>query len=178
MGQESGQKSGKEPGQDPAKEPERRLITLRSEYDAAVATLLPLARRELRIFDHDLADLGLHGEERSRQLRAFLLAGRDNRIYIALHSVDFVSRRAPRLMSLLSTFSGSIFIHQTQGDAARVQDCFVLCDEEHLVRRHVAAQPRGALYLNDPREGRGLRERFDQIWESSFLAVSATQVGL
>jgi hypothetical protein len=42
----------------------------------------------------------------------------------------------------------------------------------------VAAHPRGAMYLDDPQEGRAMRERFDQIWESSFLAVAATQVGL
>jgi hypothetical protein len=162
----------------PETPPERTLITLRREYDDAVRTLLPLAQRELRIFDPDLSDLGLHTEERVAELRRLLVRSRNNRVLIAVHSTDFVASRAPRLMSLLGTFSGGMFIYQTQGDAARVQDCFILCDELHLVRRHVAAQARGALYLNDPKEGRGMRERFDQIWESSFLAVSATQVGL
>jgi hypothetical protein len=81
-------------------------------------------------------------------------------------------------MALLGTFSASMFIHQTQGDAAKVQDCFVLCDEQNFVRRPVAAHPRGAVYLEDPNEGRAMRERFDQIWESSFMAVAATQIGL
>jgi hypothetical protein len=141
--------------------PERKLITLRSEYEQAVGALLPLAQRELRIFDPDLAGLALHTEERSGELRNFLRRSRNNRLYIALHDVDYVSHRAPRLMALLGTFSSCMFIHRTEGDAARVQDCFLLCDELHLVRRRVAAQPRGAIYLNDPREGRGVRERFD-----------------
>jgi hypothetical protein len=160
------------------KEPERRIITLRSEYDAAMGTLLPLVQRELRVFDPDLSDLGLNSEERSGQLRAFLKASRNNRVFIAVHNIDFITRRANRLMSVVGTFSASLFIHQTQGDAARVEDCFVLCDELHFVRRGVASKPRGALYLHDAKEARGVRERFDQIWESSFLAVSATQIGL
>lgn len=158
--------------------PERKLITLKSEYVEALCRLLALAQRTLRIFDPDLEPLGLHSEERCRVLREFLLRSRNNRVYIALHETDFVARRAPRLVSLLGTFSGSLFIHRTQGDAARVPDCFVLCDELHFVRRGVASQPRGALYLNDPHEGRGMRERFDEIWQSSAPAVSATQSGL
>ncbi len=158
--------------------PERRLITLRREYVEALDQLLPLAQRALRIFDPDLESLGLHTEERCRALREFLLRSRNNRVYIALHDTDFVARRAPRLLNLIGTFSGSLLVNRTEGDAARVQDCFVLCDELHFVRRRVASQPRGALYLNDPREGNGMRERFDEIWQSSTPAVSATQSGL
>ena len=167
------------PGSDdaPEKEPQRTLLTLRSEYPRAVGELLPRLQRELRIFDPDLADLGLHTEERVAQLREFLRASRNNRIFIALHNVDWV-RRAPRLMKLLGTFSASMLIYQTQGDATRVQDCFVLCDEESFVRRPVATHPRGAFYLDAPAEAHGMRERFDQIWESSFLAVTATQLGI
>jgi hypothetical protein len=54
----------------------------------------------------------------------------------------------------------------------------VLCDELHFVRRAVAAQPSGALYLHDAKEALGMRERFEQIWQSSFPAVSATRAGL
>lgn len=161
-----------------APEPKRELITLRREYSEAVDTLLPMIDRELRIFDPDLSELGLHSAERAELLARFLKRSRNNRLYIAVHNTEFITRHAPRLMTLLGTFSGRMFIYKTQGDAARVQDCFLLCDELHLVRRLVAAQPRGALYLHDPKEARGMRERFDQIWESSFLAVSATQVGL
>jgi len=158
--------------------PERRLITLKSEYRQAVGMLLPLVQRELRIFDPDLSELDLHTEANVRLLRDFLVRSRNNRLYIALHDVEFVSRRAPRLMGLLGTFSATMAIHHTTGDAARVQDCFLLCDELHLVRRAVAAQGRGAVYLNDPHEAHAMRERFDQIWESSFLAVTPGQVGL
>jgi hypothetical protein len=170
--------TGNNPHDAPGPEPSRRLITLRSEYRAAAGELLPLAVREVRIFDPDLADLGLHQEERTAQLRAFLKASRNNRLYIVLHNMDFLTRRAPRLMALLGVFSGSMFVNVSQGDATRVEDCFLLCDELHLVRRPVSAQPRGVVYVNDPSQGRGMRERFDQIWESSAPGAAATQIGL
>jgi hypothetical protein len=59
-----------------------------------------------------------------------------------------------------------------------VQDCFVLADGEHLVRRPVTAQPRGVLVIGDPKECQPMRERFDQIWESSIPSVSANTTGL
>lgn len=158
--------------------PERTLITTRREYVDAVGRIVGLARHEIRIFDPDLADLGLNNEEAARLLHRFFIRGRTQRLFIAVHDTDFVARRAPHLMRLLGTFSGNMLIHKTQGDAARVQDCFVLADEEHFVRRRVAQQARGAVYLNDPKEARGMRERFDEIWESSHLAVSASTVGL
>jgi hypothetical protein len=64
------------------------------------------------------------------------------------------------------------------GDAAKVQDCFVLADGEHLVRRPVTAQSRGVLVIGDPKECQPMRERFDEIWESSEPAVSANTTGL
>jgi hypothetical protein len=161
-----------------AQEPTRILITLKREYLAAVGTLFSLLEHELRIFDPDLSELDLHTAERADQVRQFLKRSRNNRLYVAVHRTDFVAYRAPRLISLLGTFSANMFIHQTEGEATRVQDCFLLVDGSHLVRRPVAQQRRGVIYLNDPMEARGMRERFDQIWESSSLAVSATTTGL
>ena len=157
---------------------ERTLISSRREYVDAVARLVSLARHEIRVFDPDLADLGLNNEDMARVLHGFFVRGRNQRLLVAVHDTGFIAKRAPHLMRLLGTFSGNMLIHRTQGDAARVQDCFVLVDEAHFVRRRVAQQTRGAIYINDPKEARGMRERFDEIWESSYLAVSASTVGL
>jgi len=89
-----------------------------------------------------------------------------------------VSKHCPRLIALLGIHASSIFIYQTIGDAAKVQDCFVLADTDHLVRRPVTTQPRGVLVIGDPRECQPMRERFDEIWESSIPAVSANTTGL
>jgi hypothetical protein len=158
--------------------PTRQLITARSEYQQAIDMLLPMVQRELRVFDPDLSDLRLHVPERIALLRAFLGRSRNNRLYIAVHKTEFIEQRAPRLMTVLGLYAANIFIHRTQGDAARVQDCFILCDESHLVRRPVAAQPRGVILTNDLEEGARMRERFNQIWESSEPGVSANTSGL
>lgn len=158
--------------------PTRRLITTRTEYQEAIDMLLPMAERELRVFDPDLSDLRLHAPDRLAQIREFLGRSRNNRLYIAVHKTEFIEQRAPRLLNVLGLFAASIFIQRTQGDAARVQDCFILCDESHLVRRPVAAQPRGVILTHDLNEGAKMRDRFDQIWESSEPGVSANVTGL
>ena len=158
--------------------PERTLLQARSDYLQGFGRLLGLVRRELRIFDPDLSELQLNSAERVAALAGFLRDGPNHRIYVALHSVDYVSQRCPRFIELLGIHASSIFIYQTIGDAAKVQDCFVLADGEHLVRRPVTSQPRGVLVIADPKECQPMRERFDEIWESSIPAVSANTTGL
>jgi hypothetical protein len=162
----------------PEFQPERHLFTSRADYVAGFAQVLGLARHELRIFDPDLTQLPLNTPDTLDVLRDFLARRRDNRLYIALHNPELVARRMPRLMSLLGMFGASMLIHQTEGDAARVQDCFVLADHHHFVRRLVCAQPRGVLVLNDQKEAHKMAERFDEIWQSSVPAVSASTSGL
>ena len=159
-------------------QPERHLFTSRAEYKAGFEQVVGLARHELRIFDPDLTQLPLGAASTLDVLRDFLGRRRDNRLYIALHNPDLVTRQMPRLVGLLGLFSSNIFINQTEGDAARVQDCFALADSQHFVRRPVWAQPRGVLVLNDDKEAHKMRERFDEIWQSSVPSVSASTSGL
>jgi hypothetical protein len=158
--------------------PERTLLQARSDYQRGFGRLLGLVRRELRIFDPDLSELDINSAERVEAFARFLRGGPDRRIFVALHGVDYVNKRCPRLIALLGIHASSIFIYQTIGDAAKVQDCFVVADGDHLVRRPVTARPRGVLVLNDPKECQPMRERFDEIWESSIPAVSANTTGL
>jgi hypothetical protein len=158
--------------------PERTLLQTRSDYPLGFGRVLGLARRELRIFDPDLSELEMNSAQRVEALSRLLRAGANRRVFIALHDVDYVSKRCPRLIALLGMYASSIFIHRTLGDAAKVQDCFVLADGDHLVRRPVTAQPRGILVIGDPKECQPMRERFEEIWESSEPAVSANTTGL
>ncbi len=158
--------------------PERILLQTRSEYPEAFERLLGLARRELRIFDPDLSELEMNSASRVETLARFLRGSRTHRIYIALHDVGHVTKHCPRLIALLASYTSAILIFRTHGDAAKVQDCFVLADGDHLVRRPVRTQPRGVLVLNDPKECQPMRERFDEIWESSLPGVSAITTGL
>ena len=159
-------------------QPERLALHSRKEYREALERLAALVQRELRIFDADFSDLEINSQHKCELLRAFLLRGRNNRLYIAVHDTDYIRNYCPRLLVLLRQFSDRMFIHQTQGEAASVQDCFVLADKLHFVRRPVYAQPRATLILNDDKESQGIHLRFSEIWDSSFPAVSATTSGL
>jgi DNA polymerase IIIc chi subunit len=159
-------------------QPERLLLSTRKEYLEALERLIGLARRELRILDADFSELKIDSPQTHELLHAFLLHGRDNRLYIAVHDTDYIRNYCPRLLELLWQFSDRMFIHQTQGDGARAQDSLVLADKLHFVRRPVQAQPRATLRLNDAHESQGMYLRFSEIWDSSKPAVSATTSGL
>lgn len=159
-------------------QPERSALSTRREYRDALERLIGLAQHELRIFDADFSDLDINSPQKYELLRAFLLRGRNNRLYIAVHDTDYIRNYCPRLLNLLRQFSDRMFIHQTQGEAAGAQDSLVLADKLHFVRRPVQAQPRATLRLNDDEESQGMHLRFSEIWDNSFPAVSATTSGL
>ena len=159
-------------------QPERRILDTRREYLDAFDQLLLVVRHELRIFDPDTVQLELNAPQRLESLRRFLLASRDHRLYVAVHDTDHITRHSPRVMQLLAEFSAQIAVNQTEGDAARAADCFVLADMDHFVRRPVAGAARGVYALNEFHEARLFRERYDEIWHSSVPAVSATTLGL
>lgn len=158
--------------------PERTLLETTGDYLGGFNRLLGLARRELRIFDPDLSRLDMNSTRRIETLTRFLRKDRTRVVYIALHDIEHVSRHCPRLITLMGSYTPGIQIFRTQGDAAKVQDCFALADDDHLVRRPVTTQPRGVLIINDPKECQPMRERFDEIWESSVAAVSVNTTGL
>ncbi len=161
-----------------ASQPERSALSTRAEYCAALARLIALAERELRIFDPDASSLGIDAPPTVERLQHFLLRSRGNRLYIVVHDTTHIRSHCPRLLGLLRQFSDRMFIHQTQGEATSVQDCMVVADKLHFVRRPVYAQPRGTFVANDDEESQGVMLRFSEIWESSFPAVSATTTGL
>ncbi|MFH1605505.1 MAG: hypothetical protein ABIH03_16545 [Pseudomonadota bacterium] len=158
--------------------PEYLLLSSRKEYLDAFDRLAGLAQRELCIFDPNCFYLQINSPHRCELLRAFLLRSPGNRLYLAVHDTDYLRNHCPRFMGLLRLFSDRMFIRQTEGEAARVQDCFVLADKLHFVRRPVHAQPRGAFALYDGNESLGVYLRFSEIWEASFTALSATTSGL
>ena len=161
-----------------ASQPVRVLLSTRKEYLDALQRLIGLARRDLRIFDTDFSWLEIDSTQTHECLRAFLLRGRDNRLYIAVHDTAYIRNHCPRLLTLLRQFSDRMFIHQTEGDGARAQDSLVLADKLHFVRRPVQAQPRAALRLGDEQESQVMYLRFSEIWDSSVPAISATTSGL
>ncbi len=147
-------------------------------FQAALSRLLAQPGRELRIFDPDGAALRLNDPARIAELERFLLASRTRRLYLVVHDTDHLTRKCPRLMSLLARLAHAIQINRTQEQIRELQDAFLVLDSQHYVRRPVATFYRGAIGLGDVTEGQVMRQRFAEIWDQSFPAVSSTTIGL
>lgn len=147
-------------------------------FQAALERLLQQPGRELRIFDPDGAALRLNDSARLESLERFLLASRTRRLYLAVHDTDSLTRKSPRLLSLLSRFAHAMQVNRTHEEIRELQDAFLVLDAAHYVRRPVAAFFRGAMGLGDETDGLAMRSRFMEIWAASYPAVSATTVGL
>ena len=158
--------------------PSRTLITSAAEYAAALIRLIDAAREELRFFDPDGRQLDLNAPARIAALERFVAGGPHRRIRLAVHDTEHLTRDCPRFLELLRLHAERIAVNRTEGDAARAQDCFLIADRLHCVRRPVARQPRGVLIIDDTHEVAAQGERFEEIWASSAGAVTGTTLGL
>jgi hypothetical protein len=147
-------------------------------FQAAISRLLGQPGRELRIFDPDGTALRLNDPGRIAELESFLVASRTRRIYLVVHDTDPLTRHCPRMMALLARFTHAVQINRTQEQIRELQDAFLVLDAQHYVRRPVATFYRGAMGLGDEAEGQAMRQRFAEIWDASYPAVSSTTVGL
>lgn len=158
--------------------PSHTQLNTAADYTQALNTLIGLAQRRLRIFDHNLEDGGYNTLQRYELLRSFLLASRGNRLEIVLHDSDYLSRYCPRILNLLKQFSHAVSIMETTSQAKNVFDPFVIADEAcHLHRFHYDA-PRALLALNDIEASHALIKRFDEIIAASIPSIAATTLGL
>lgn len=160
-----------------ASTPQHRKLEGSREYEAALDTLLARPERVLRLFDRHLGS-AFDTSLRYDLLHAFLLRSRANRLYIVLHDTAGLSRDCPRLISLLRQFSHSVSIHETEPQAKSVYDPIALADERDYLHRFHYDDTRALLALDDPQGANGLLQRFQEIWEASVPAVSATTLGL
>jgi hypothetical protein len=149
-----------------------------NEIHLAIDQVIGATRRELLIFDNNLADGGFGAPGRFQLIRRFLLANRTNRISIALHDIDYLTRYCARMMTLLRQFPYAIEIRRTLPAARHASDAFVLADALSYWRRYHTDDARSELVFNDDVGGRQLRTRFEQIWEASEPAVAATVLGI
>jgi hypothetical protein len=95
-----------------------------------------------------------------------------------LHETRHLEADCPRFLDLLAQFSGQIDVRITRGQARHVEDCFVVVDALHLIRRPVASQPRGVLLENDPAAAATQLERYEQIQCESDPGLEAGSLGL
>lgn len=155
---------------------EQALSRLR-EYEAAIDRLIGLALGRIRIFDRRLGR-DFNTAARMDALRAFLLANPANRVAIVVHDAGNIRTDCPRLISVQRQFGHAVSINRTQSLARGVYDPFCIADGSHYARRFHYDSLRGVLALHDPERAGELVQRFDEIWEASQPAVTATTLGL
>jgi hypothetical protein len=149
-----------------------------AESQAAIDEVIGVADKTLRVFDLSLANRGFNSPTRADRLREFLVRGRAHRLHIALHETDGLERDCPRLLALLRQFPMSIEIHRTLGQARNATDPFVLADDHSVWHQQHVEQPRAIVALHSPPDAVPIMQRFEEIWELSEPAVSATTLGL
>lgn len=158
--------------------PSYRPIYGNAESSAAIDEVIAAAQRTLRIFDVSLANRGFNTPQRAESVRSFLVRGRAHRLMIALHETDPLERECPRLLQLLRQFPMQIEIHRTLAQARDAHDPFVVADDHSVWHQMHFDQPRAIVAVHSPADAMPIQQRFDEIWELSEPAVSATTLGL
>jgi hypothetical protein len=169
---------GQTPEAEEPRKPDYRALFGIAESQAAIGEVIASARRTLRIFDITLANRGFNSPARTEQLRQLLVAGRAHRLMIALHETDPLERDCPRLIALLRQFPMSIEIHRTIAQARNATDPFAVADDHSVWHQMHHEQPRAIVALHSPADAMPIAQRFDEIWDLSEPAVSATKLGL
>ncbi|MFZ5558845.1 MAG: hypothetical protein ACOZDY_19360 [Pseudomonadota bacterium] len=154
-----------------------RLESIR-EYVDAIDRVLGFAQCNVRIFDRDLEHLGYNAPGRIELLRAFLLLNRSNRLQVVVHDIAYLEGRCPRMTLLQKQFSHAVQIHQTLEHARHAADPLLLVDDAHYLHRFHMDGSRALLALADPQGAEPLLQRFNEIWDASRPALSATTLGL
>jgi len=155
-----------------------RVLTSQAESIAAIDEVIAAAQRTIRIFDYTLANRGFNSPERAERLREFLVAGRAHRLYIALHEPEHLHRECPRLINLQRQFPMSIEIHRTLAQAREAADPFVTADDHSVWHQLHFSQARAVVAVHSPADAMPIMQRFEEIWELSEPAISATTTGL
>ena len=164
--------------QEAAPKPNYRPISGIAESLEAIDEVIGAAERSIKIFDISLSNRGFNSPGRAALLRQFFVAGRAHRLYIALHETNLLERESPRLLMLLRQFPMSIEIHRTLAQARNANDPFVVADDQSVWHQLHYEQPRAIVALDSPQDAIPIAQRFDEIWELSEPAVSATTTGL
>jgi hypothetical protein len=160
--------------------PEPRTVALASiaEQVAAIDQLIALAKHHIRVFDHDLSQMGWNQAQRIDSLGAFLRGTRGRRLDIIVHDTSYFEASCPRLLSLLRSYSYAVTIYRTGPEARHATDPLVLVDDRHYLHRFHYEQPRATLGVDQPEQTRPLALRYDEIWATGEPGVNATVLGL
>lgn len=150
----------------------------RAAYLQAIDSVLSSAQKEICVFDADLKNLEFDSRARADAIAGFLSGGRDRRLRVVLHDLDYMSRNSPRMMGLLKRYSHCFTVRQTPESLRNLADAFVLADELNGVIRIHADHFRGKKLWQHPVAVHDWQQRFEDLWLESIPGVSATHLGL
>ena len=163
----------------PKPESSYRQIASLAESQAAIDEVIGAAHTTLRLFDFTLGGpRGWNSPGRMELVRRFFVAGRAHRLLIALHEPETLQRDCPRLLMLLRQFPMSMEIHRTLAQARNAADPFIVADDHSVWHQLHHTQARAVVALHSPADAAPIAQRFDEIWDLSEPAVSATTLGL
>ncbi|UVW27781.1 hypothetical protein [Massilia sp. H6] len=148
----------------------------RAELALQWQACLAAAHTRLDLFDPDFAVFALGTSEVDAALRTFFARG--GVLRLALHSPAHVERHYPRFLRLLRDFSHRAECRATPQALHHLTDSFCIADNRHVVRRFHSDHLRGEAAFDSPGAVEVPRQRFDAIWDDSFLTLQSTKTGL
>lgn len=163
---------------EPPIEPRAVVLATIAEQAAAIDDLIPMARRQIRVFDQDLSQCGWNSALRAERLATFLRGVRGRRLDIIVHDTRYLESACPRMIALMRTFSYAMSILKTGEEAKVATDPLLIVDSMHYLHRFHFEQPRAALGIAQPEQTQPLANRFDEIWATGEPGVSGTVLGL
>jgi hypothetical protein len=159
-------------------QPRQELLVTVSAQVAALDEIIGLARHSIRVFDHDMSEMGWNSAARADQLSAFLRRARTSKIEIIVHETRWLESSSPRLLALLKSFGDRMTIYRTGPEARGASDPLVLIDGRHFLHRFHIEQPRATLAVESPHLAGPLINRFDEIWATGEPGLTGTVLGI
>jgi len=147
-------------------------------YQAAIDLTLAAAQHELRIFDRDLAHMGLDDRAHIAVLENFFAGGRDRTLRIVLHDTAVLESHLPRLLLLMRQQAANVEVRRTPDHLRHLADCWLLADEAHGAIRFHADHARGKCAIAAPTEVAAWWRRFDDLWQECEVCTPWAVSGL
>lgn len=147
-------------------------------YRAAIALTLAGVQRELRIFDRDLAGMGLDERAQVALLDRFLAAGPDRQLHVVVHDLAPLQAHQPRLLALLRDYAQQVQVRVTPEHLRHLADCWLLADGSSGVIRFHADHARGKVVVALPSEIKPWWQRGDDLGAESEACTPWAVAGL
>lgn len=147
-------------------------------YEAALNLIISYAQNELVIFDADFSRGGYNSLKRYELLNQFLAKSNKNKLNIVLLDADYLMQNCPRLLGLLKNYSHLMTIYKTNQAAKIAQDCFIIADQQHVLRRFNKDQARFKFNVDDKILATQINERFSELLAETTEKIASYPLGL